>query len=87
MSQLHRAATPPTVQQAYEHLRTAAMPDWAWEYLRRNADYRAEAHLHHRRGVVRHRLGSGTILTRMHARHVRAEAWGLCSFRRSGTAG
>jgi hypothetical protein len=63
------------------------MPDWAWEYLRRNAGYRADAHLHYRRGVVRHRLGSGTILTRMHARHVGAEAWGLCSFRRSSTAG
>ena len=67
--------------QAYEHLRTAAMSDWAWEYLRRNPDYQADARLHHRRGVVRRRLAGGALLTRMRARHVRAERWGLCCFR------
>ena len=28
---------------AYEYLRTAAMSDWAWEYLRRNPDYQSDA--------------------------------------------
>ena len=66
---------------AYEYLRGAAMPDWAWEYLRRNPDYRSKALLHHRRGVARRRLAAGTLLTRLRARHIHAEDWGLCSFR------
>ena len=73
-------AWPPSLQ-AYEYLRTATKSDWAWEYLRRNADYQPEARLHHRRGVVRQRLATGPVLTRMRARHLRAEKWGLCCFR------
>ncbi len=72
---------------AYEYLRTAAMSDWAWEYLRRNPAYQADACLYPRRGLVRRPLATGTIFTRMRSRHARAEAWGLCSFRRSKTAG
>jgi hypothetical protein len=71
----------PKLLQDYEYLRTAAMKDWAWEYLRRNFDYQADARLHYRRGIVRRPLAAGTVLTRMRARHVRAEAWGLCCFR------
>ena len=70
---------------AYEYLRTAAMSDWAWEYLRRNPDYQSDALLQHDCGVVHQRLANGALLTRLHARHVRAEAWGLCCFRRSTT--
>jgi hypothetical protein len=65
----------------YEYLRGAAMADWAWEYLRRNPDYRSMALLHHRRGVSRQRLVTGPLLTRLRARHLHAEEWGLCSFR------
>lgn len=87
MSQIHRRAVWPKPLQAYERLRTARMTEWAWEYLRRNPDYQADARLHRRRGVVHRPLATGTIFTRMHARHLRAEAWGLCSFRRSNTSG
>jgi hypothetical protein len=65
---------------AYEYLRAATMPDWAWEYLRRNFDYQASARPGHRRGVVRQRLAAGPLLTRLRARHVEAEAWGLACF-------
>jgi hypothetical protein len=87
MPQLHQRAAWPKPLEAYEHLRTAPMADWAWEYLRRNPDYQSEARIHHRRGVIRLPLATGTTFTRMHARHVRAEAWGLCTFRRPRTAG
>ena len=87
MPHTHQCAAWPKPLQAYEHLRTATMTDWAWEYLRRNPAYQAEARLHRRRGVVHRPFATGTVFTRMHARHVRAEAWGLCSFRRSNTAG
>ena len=68
---------------AYEYLCTAAMPDWAWEYLRRNPDYQSDAWLHNDRDVVHRRLASGALFSRLQARHLRAEAWGLCCFRRS----
>jgi hypothetical protein len=86
MSPIHQGAAWPKPLKAYEYLRTATMTEWAWEYLRRNPDYRADARLHRRRGVVHHPFATGTTFTRMHARHVRAEAWGLCTFRRSRTA-
>jgi len=73
----------PKSLQDYEYLRTAGINDWAWEFLRRNFDYQADARLHHRRGTVRRRLATGPLLTRMRARHIRAETWGLCCFRRS----
>lgn len=73
-------AWPPSLL-AYEYLRTATKSDWAWEYLRRNAEYQASARLGHRRGVARQRLAAGPVLTRMRARHVGAETWGLACFR------
>jgi hypothetical protein len=81
MSALPMSPEWPQPLRAYEHLRTATMADWAWEYLRRNPAYQAEARLYPRRGVVRRLLATGTIFTRMRSRHARAEAWGLCSFR------
>ncbi|MGE3703327.1 MAG: hypothetical protein AB7G08_32005 [Hyphomicrobiaceae bacterium] len=66
---------------AYEYLRIAIRSDWAWEYLRRNLDYQTSARLGHRRGVTRLRLTAGPLFTRLRARHVRAEGWGLACFR------
>ena len=73
-------ACPPSLQ-TYDYLRAATKSDWAWEYLRRNFDYQASARLGHRRGVARHRLAAGPILTRLRARHAGAERWGLACFR------
>jgi len=69
--------------ESYEYLRGAPMPDWAWEFLRRNPDYQSDALLGHGRGVVRERLASGVLVTRLHAHDALAERWGLCCFRRS----
>jgi hypothetical protein len=83
MPQIHLCPAWPKPLQDYEYLRTAAMNDWAWEYLRRNFDYQASARLWHRRGVARQRLAAGVVLTRLRARHAGAEKWGLGCFRRS----
>jgi Family of unknown function (DUF6499) len=71
---------PPSLD-AYEYLRTAARPDWAWEYLRRNPGYQASMRVRPARGLTRVRLSAGAFLTRLRARHIHAEAWGLCCFR------
>ena len=84
MSQSSLGAVGPQWQpslDAYEYLRTAARPEWAWEYLRRNPAHQANARVESARGLVRVRLNAGPTLTRLRARHVRAEAWGLCCFR------
>lgn len=71
----------PATLHDYEYLRAATMPEWAWEYLRRNFDYQASARLGHRKGVVRQRLAAGSLLTRQRARHLGAERWALACFR------
>jgi hypothetical protein len=81
MSQIHVGFALPASLMAYEYLCAATMPDWAWEYLRRNFDYQASARLGYRRGVARQRLATGPLLTRLRARHVEAEVWGLACFR------
>jgi hypothetical protein len=81
MPQIRLCPAWPKPLQDCEYLRTATMNDWAWEYLRRNFDYQASARLRHRRGVARHSLVAGPILTRLRARHVEAERWGLACFR------
>ncbi|MDA9500826.1 DUF2285 domain-containing protein [Bradyrhizobium sp. CCBAU 11357] len=54
--------------------------DWAWEFLRRNADYIAEW----RRSVPQHlpciTLNDGTKLLRLRRRFPQAEKWGLYAF-------
>ncbi|MEY9437315.1 hypothetical protein ABIF14_004406 [Bradyrhizobium elkanii] len=54
--------------------------DWAWEFLRRNAEYAADW----RRSVPRHlpclTLADGTQLLRLPRRFPQAEKWGLLAF-------
>jgi hypothetical protein len=45
MPQIQMTPAWPSSLQAYEYLRTATKSDWAWEYLRRNFDYQANARL------------------------------------------
>jgi hypothetical protein len=78
---LHVGPTWPPSLNAYEYLRAAAMPDWAWEYLRRNLAYQASARIRPGRGLIRVRLSAGALLTRLRARDPGAEAWGLSCFR------
>jgi hypothetical protein len=77
---LNAGRTRPAALHDYD-LRATTMSGWAWEYLRRNFDYQASARLGHRKGVIRQRLAAGPLLTRLRARHVRAESWGLTCFR------
>jgi hypothetical protein len=71
----------PAMLHDYEYLRAATASDWAWEYLRRNPGYQADARLGHRRGLTRQRLTLGPVLTRLRARHFVAEMWALACFR------
>ncbi|MBZ0209769.1 MAG: DUF6499 domain-containing protein [Hyphomicrobium sp.] len=73
---------PPILDQ-YDYVRTLPGPGWAWEFLRRNKDYQRDYRLHAGRcaNLCRHR--TGITLCRLRRRCRRAEAWGLCSFRRS----
>jgi Family of unknown function (DUF6499) len=66
---------------AYNYLCGLTKPDWAWECLRRNPDYQAQVQSASFEDVVSQRLQTGTLLTRVTARPIRAEAWELCSFR------
>jgi hypothetical protein len=54
--------------------------DWAWEFLRRNADYRSDSRAATPRTLHCIRLRDGTRLLRLHRRYPRAERWGLYAF-------
>lgn len=73
---------PPTLE-TYDYMRFLTLRDWAWEGLRRNPAYQDEARAQLTNSHMSTRLEGGAILTRMHERSSRAEAWALCSFRGS----
>ncbi|WP_442908672.1 transcriptional regulator domain-containing protein [Hyphomicrobium sp. DMF-1] len=78
-------AWPPHVS-AYEYARTLPRTGWGWEFLRRNPVYQRDYKLC-RAGCPSfcwHK--TGIALCRLRRRSCRAEAWGLCSFRRSSKA-
>ena len=66
---------------AYKYLSGLTKPDWAWECMRRNLDYRAQVQSASREAVVSQPLETGALLTRLTARAIAAEAWDLCFFR------
>lgn len=67
----------------YDHIRMLTRSRLAWEYLRRNPDY-CRDWLLSAPGRPRHiSLADGSTLYRARRRYLHAEAWGLCSFRRS----
>lgn len=67
----------------YDHLRFLSRSRVAWEYLRRNPDYRRDWRLCAPGRPRPIPLADDTVLLRARRRFARAEAWGLCSFRRS----
>ena len=67
----------------YDHVRLLTRSRLAWEYLRRNPDYRQDWRLSTPGRLPPIRLIDGTTLLRMRRRLLRAEGWGLYSFRRS----
>jgi hypothetical protein len=54
--------------------------DWAWEFLRRNPDYRADWQTSVPRRLAHVTLKDGTRLLRLRRRYPRAERWGLYAF-------
>jgi hypothetical protein len=74
---LRPAWSPPL--EAYDYLSGLAPRDWAWEGLRRNPRYQADARTFECRETIM--LGGGALLTRMQETSPRAEAWALCCFR------
>ena len=71
---------PPPLQ-AYDYLSTVTWRDWAWEGLRRNQTYQAEALANPSEGHASKQLEGGALLTRMREPLLPAEAWALCCFR------
>jgi hypothetical protein len=70
---------------SYDYLVSQPKSAWAWEFLRRNTRYRADAHENALGATVQSRAGDGFCITRLSRRQREAEAWGLYSFRRSNT--
>jgi hypothetical protein len=64
---------------AYDYLSTISWRDWAWEGLRRNPAYQAEARAV-QSSISISSLEGGALLTRMQERVLPAEAWALCCF-------
>ena len=71
----------------YDHVRLLTRSRLAWEYLRRNPHYRYDWRISKPGRLQPIRLTDGTRLLRMRRRLLRAEDWGLYSFRRSRSHG
>jgi len=68
---------------AYDYVRLLTRSRLAWEYLRRNLDYRRDWRISTPGRAISVRLANDTTLLRVRRRFQRAETWGLCTFRRS----
>lgn len=80
MSQLIALKWPP---HAADDHRLSSLPKsgWAWEFLRRNADYQRAAAATRREMVKLDIVGSGVPVFRLHRQEDAARQWALCSFR------
>jgi hypothetical protein len=84
MNPSHHAAAPawPPTLESYDYLSSLVARDWAWEGLRRNESYRAEARARAATANVTEHLEGGALVTRMQESASPAQAWALCTFRR-----
>lgn len=64
----------------YDYMRLLSRPFFAWEVLRRNADYRRCWHLSTPGRPPAISLNTGATLQRTRRRFAEAEAWGLSMF-------
>src|SRR5262245_50070810 len=71
---------PPPLE-AYDYLARLTWRDWAWEGLRRNPHYQADARHNTPISISHQQIGSRALLTRMQEPNIPAEAWALCCFR------
>lgn len=68
----------------YDFVRSLTRSRIAWEYLRRHPDYRRDWHKYAPERPRPTTLSDRTVLLQARQRSTRADAWGLCTFRRSG---
>ena len=64
----------------YDYIRFLTKSRLAWEYLRRNRDYRRDWRICAPGRPQFIDLKDGTVMLRARRRFMRAEAWGLCMF-------
>ncbi len=64
----------------YEYTRTLSRSRWAWEFLRRNEDFRAEARAHRPEEISVRTACNGITLLRPRTDQMAAERWGLAFF-------
>ena len=85
MNPSHQAAAPawPPTLESYDYLSSLVARDWAWEGLRRNEIYQAEARAHAAAANVTEHLEGRALVTRMQEAVSPAHAWALCTFRGS----
>lgn len=67
----------------YDHVRMLTRSRVAWEYLRRNSEYQTDWRISAPGRPHPIHLTDDTVLLRARRRFLRAEAWGLYTFRRS----
>ena len=76
----------PPVLSAYDHMSTYAKPDWAWEGIRRNPLFQADAVAGLPDNLVVAPAPNGVLVTRMlSAAQPATQSWGVRPFRRSAT--
>jgi hypothetical protein len=63
------------------HLASAPKSDWAWEFLRRNAEYQGAAAETQHQMVKVGTVGSAIPVFALHKQEEAAQDWALCSFR------
>lgn len=76
----HRQRLPPSCEAVSCDTDGYDASDWAWEFLRRNADYAADWRSSVPQRLVVTTLCDGTRLLRLPRRFPRAEKWGLHAF-------
>ncbi|MGF1622343.1 MAG: transcriptional regulator domain-containing protein [Rhodomicrobiaceae bacterium] len=68
---------------SYDYLVGQPPSAWAWEFLRRNKRYRAQAEKAFQTGINPSHTQHGLRITRLSNPQPEALTWALCSFRRS----
>ena len=68
---------------SYNYLVSQPQSAWAWEFLRRNRAYRVQAEKTLQSAIDQSQTTTGIRITRLMSPQPEAEAWALCSFRRS----
>ena len=65
----------------FDALKHSPRSDWAWEFLRRNSDYRSTALKNRQHWLTTDALARKPSIYQSTARNPVAEEWGLCTFR------